>query len=155
MIPIIMMLFGISTLGQFQLEIPDFLPDPSPVICEEMDDSNFDPNCQHEDYSIFRSQCLGNRCDDHAVKGYVKSIAEDGTITWYSTEEQFDLDIDSLEPWQIIQYTQDELSELNIMPEDCTYESEVDGTCGFGLFPPQPQKLLIYIKKGKPFLLTV
>jgi|TARA_A100001234_G_scaffold199483_1_gene190878 hypothetical protein len=138
MIPIIMMLFGISTLGQFQLEIPDFLPDPSPVICEEMDDSNFDPNCQHEDYSIFRSWCLGNRCDDHAVKGYVKSIAEDGTITWYSTEEQIDLDIDSLEPWQIIRHTQDELSELNIMPEDCTYESEVDGTCGFGLFPPQP-----------------
>ena len=138
MIPIIMMLFGISTLGQFQLEIPDFLPDPSPVICEEMDDSNFDPNCQHEDYSIFRSWCLGNRCDDHAVKGYVKSIAEDGTITWYSTEEQIDLDIDSLEPWRIIRYTQEELSELNIMPEDCTYESEVDGTCGFGLFPPQP-----------------
>ena len=133
-----MMLFGISTLGQFQLEIPDFLPDPSPVICEEMDDSNFDPNCQHEDYSIFRSWCLGNRCDDHAVKGYVKSIAEDGTITWYSTEEQIDLDIDSLEPWQIIRHTQDELSEPNIMPEDCTYESEVDGTCGFGLFPPQP-----------------
>ena len=133
-----MMLFGISTLGQFQLEIPDFLPDPSPVICEEMDDSNFDPNCQHEDYSIFRSWCLGNRCDDHAVKGYVKSIAEDGTITWYSTEEQIDLDIDSLEPWRIIRYTQEELSELNIMPEDCTYESEVDGTCGFGLFPPQP-----------------
>ena len=133
-----MMLFGISTLGQFQLEIPDFLPDPSPVICEEMDDSNFDPNCQHEDYSIFRSWCSGNRCDDHAVKGYIKSIAEDGTITWYSTEEQIDLDIDSLEPWQIIQYTQEELSELNIMPEDCTYESEVDGTCGYGLFPPQP-----------------
>ena len=133
-----MMLFGISTLGQFQLEIPDFLPDPSPVICEEMDDSNFDPNCQHEDYSIFRSWCLGNRCDDHAVKGYVKSIAEDGTITWYSTEEQIDLDIDSLEPWQIIRYTQDELSELNIMPEDCTSESEQDGTCGYGLFPPQP-----------------
>ena len=138
MIPIIMMLFGISTLGQFQLEIPEFLPDPSPVICEEMDDSNFDPNCQHEDYSIFRSWCLGNRCDDHAIKGYVKSIAEDGTITWYSTEEQIDLDIDSLEPWRIIRYTQEELSELNIMPEDCTYESEVDGTCGFGLFPPQP-----------------
>jgi len=138
MIPMIMMLFGISTLGQFQLEIPDFLPDPSPVICEEMDDSNFDSNCQHEDYSIFRSWCLGNRCDDHAIKGYVKSIAEDGTITWYSTEEQIDLDIDSLEPWRIIRYTQEELSELNIMPEDCTYESEVDGTCGFGLFPPQP-----------------
>ena len=133
-----MMLFGISTLGQFQLEIPEFLPDPSPVICEEMDDSNFDPNCQHEDYSIFRSWCLGNRCDDHAIKGYVKSIAEDGTITWYSTEEQIDLDIDSLEPWRIIRYTQEELSELNIMPEDCTYESEVEGTCGFGLFPPQP-----------------
>jgi hypothetical protein len=24
------------------------------------------------------------------------------------------------------------------MPEDCTYESEQDGTCGYGLFPPQP-----------------
>ena len=43
-----------------------------------------DPNCQHEDYSIFRSWCLGNRCDDHAVKGYVKSIAEDGTIAVYN-----------------------------------------------------------------------
>ena len=61
MIPIIMMLFGISTLGQFQLEIPEFLPVQSSVICEEMDDTNFDPNCQHEDYSIFRSWCLGNR----------------------------------------------------------------------------------------------
>ena len=35
-----MMLFGISTLGQFQLEIPKFLPAPSSVICEEMDDTN-------------------------------------------------------------------------------------------------------------------
>ena len=133
-----MMLFGISTLGQFQLEIPEFLPVPSSVICEEMDDTNFDPNCQHEDYSIFRSWCLGNRCDDHAVKGYAKEIDENGTITWYSTQEQVDLDINSLEPWQVVRYTQEELSELNIIPEDCTYESEVDGTCGFGLFPPQP-----------------
>ena len=31
-----------------------------------------------------------------------------------------------------------ELDDLNIMPEDCTYESEQDGTCGYGLFPPQP-----------------
>ena len=138
MIPIIMMLFGISTLGQFQLEIPEFLTDPSPVICEEMDDSNFDPNCQHEDYSIFRSWCLGNRCDDHAVKGYVKSITEDGTVVWFTTEEQINLDISSLESWQIIRYTSEELQELDIMPEDCSYESEQDGTCGYGLFPPQP-----------------
>ena len=138
MIPIIMMLFGISTLGQFQLEIPEFLPAPSSVICEEMDDTNFDPNCQHEDYSIFRSWCLGNRCDDHAVKGYVKSIAEDGTITWFTTEEQTNLDISSLESWQIIRYTSSELEELNIIPEDCTYESEQDGTCGYGMSPPQP-----------------
>ena len=138
MIPIIMMLFGISTLGQFQLEIPEFLPVPSSVICEEMDDANFDPNCQHEDYSIFRSWCLGNRCDDHAVKGYVKSIAEDGTITWFTTEEQTNLDISSLESWQIIRYTSAELEELNIIPEDCTYESEQDGTCGYGMSPPQP-----------------
>ena len=138
MIPIIMMLFGISTLGQFQLEIPEFLPVQSSVICEEMDDTNFDPNCQHEDYSIFRSWCLGNRCDDHAVKGYVKSIAEDGTITWFTTEEQTNLDISSLESWQIIRYTPEELEELNIIPEDCTYESEQDGTCGYGMSPPQP-----------------
>ena len=133
-----MMLFGISTLGQFQLEIPEFLPVQSSVICEEMDDTNFDPNCQHEDYSIFRSWCLGNRCDDHAVKGYVKSIAEDGTITWFTTEEQTNLDISSLESWQIIRYTPEELEELNIIPEDCTYESEQDGTCGYGMSPPQP-----------------
>jgi hypothetical protein len=138
MIGLLMLIFGLSTAGQFHLEMPEFLPLPSNVICEEMDESNFDPNCQHEDYSIFRSWCLGNRCDDHAVKGYAKEIAEDGTITWYSTQEQVDLDIDSLEPWQIIRYTQEELSELNIMPEDCTYESEVDGTCGYGLFPPNP-----------------
>ena len=138
MIGLLMLIFGLSTTGQFHLEMPEFLPLPSNFICEEMDESNFDPNCQHADYSIFRSWCLGNRCDDHAVKGYVKEIAENGTITWYSTQEQVDLDIDSLEPWQIIQYTQEELSELNIMPEDCTYESEVDGTCGYGLFPPQP-----------------
>ena len=138
MIPIIMMLFGISTLGQFQLEIPEFLPAPSLVICEEMDDTNFDPNCQHEDYSIFRSWCLGNRCDDHAVKGYVKSIAEDGTITWFTTEEQTNIDISSLESWQIIRYNSKELEELNIIPEDCTYESEQNGTCGYGMSPPQP-----------------
>ena len=138
MMGLIMMIFGLSTAGQFQLEIPEFLPAQSNVICEEMDDSNFDPNCQHEDYDIFRSWCLGNRCDDHAVKGYAKKIAEDGTITWYGTQEQIDLDIDSLEPWQIITYTKEELNDLNIMPEDCTYESEVDGTCGYGLFHPQP-----------------
>ena len=88
---------------------------------------------QHEDYSIFRSWCLGNRCDDHAVKGYVKSIAEDGTITWFTKEEQTNLDISSLESWQIIRYTSEELDELNIIPEDCTYESEqtehVDMAC--------------------------
>ena len=138
MMGLIMLIFGFSTAGQFQLEIPEFLPQQSNVICEEMEESNFDPNCQHEDYDIFRSWCLGNRCDDHAVKGYAKKIAEDGTITWYGTEEQNDLDIDSLEPWQIITYTKEELNDLNIMPEDCTYESEVDGTCGYGLFPPQP-----------------
>ena len=135
---LIMLIFGFSTAGQFQLEIPEFLPQQSNVICEEMEESNFDPNCQHEDYDIFRSWCLGNRCDDHAVKGYAKKIAEDGTITWYGTQEQIDLDIDSLEPWQIITYTKEELNDLNIMPEDCTYESEVDGTCGYGLFLPQP-----------------
>ena len=77
-----MLLFGFSTLIQFQLEIPEFLPAQSNVVCEEVTDSNFDPNCQHADYDIFRSWCLGNRCDDHAVKGYVKEIAEDGTTSW-------------------------------------------------------------------------
>ena len=138
MMGLIMLIFGLSTAGQFQLEIPEFLPAQSNIICEEMDESNFDPNCQHADYSIFRSWCLGNRCDDHAVKGYAKEIAEDGIITWYSTQEQIDLDFDSLDQWQIIRYTQDELSQLDIMPEDCTYESEIDRTCGYGLLPPQP-----------------
>ena len=138
MIGIIIALFGFSNMIQFTLEIPVFLPQPSTVICEEMDESNFDPNCQHEDYSVFRSWCLGNRCDDHAVKGYVKDITEDGIITWYSTQEQINLDIESLEPWQIIHYTEEELTEINIMPEDCTYESEIDGTCGYGMFPPNP-----------------
>jgi len=138
MIGIIITLFGFSSMGQFTLEMPVFLPQPSTVICEEMDESNFDPNCQHDDYSVFRSWCLGNRCDDHAVKGYVKEITEDGIITWYSTQEQINLDIESLEPWQIIHYTEEELTEINIMPEDCTYESEIDGTCGYGMFPPNP-----------------
>lgn len=138
MIGIIISLFGFSSMGQFTLEMPVFLPQPSTLICEKMDESNFDPNCQHEDYSVFRSWCLGNRCDDHAVKGYVKEIAEDGTITWYSTQEQIDLDIESLEPWQTIRYTEEELTEINIMPEDCTHESEVDGTCGYGIFPQNP-----------------
>ena len=138
MIGLIITLFGFSNMVQFTLEIPEFLPQPSTVICEEMDKSNFDPNCQHDDYSVFRSWCLGNRCDDHAVKGYVKEITEDGIITWYSTQEQINLDIESLEPWQIIHYTEEELTEINIMPEDCTYESEIDGTCGYGMFPPNP-----------------
>ena len=138
MMGVIILLFGLSNMGQFQLEIPDFLPAQSNVICEEMDETSFDPNCNHTDYSIFRSWCLGNRCDDHAVKGYVKEISDDGTYVWFTTEEQIDLDIDTLESWQVIRYTQEELSEIDIMPEDCTYESEVDGTCGYGLFPPQP-----------------
>ena len=135
---LVILLFGLSSWGQIQLEIPEFLPQQSNIICEQMDSSNFDPNCQHEDYSIFRSWCLGNRCDNHEVKGYVKSINEDGEITWYSTQEQITLDITSLEDWQIIRYTQQELQELNIMPEDCSHESELDGTCGYGLFSPQP-----------------
>jgi hypothetical protein len=138
MMGVVILLFGISSWGQFQLEIPEFLPQQSNIICEQMDSSNFDPNCQHEDYSIFRPWCLGNRCDDHGVKGYAKSINEDGEITWYSTQEQITLDIASLEDWQIIQYTQQELQELNIMPEDCSHESELDGTCGYGNFPSQP-----------------
>ena len=133
-----MSLFGFSSMGQFALEMPVFLPQPSTVICEEMDSSNFDPNCQHEDYSEFRSWCLGNRCDEHAVKGYAKSIDENGNVDWYTTEEQINLDIDQLEAWQIIRYTKEELDDLNIMPEDCTHESEQDGTCGYGLFPPVP-----------------
>jgi hypothetical protein len=138
MMGVVILLFGISSWGQFQLEIPEFLPQQLNIICEQMDSSNFDPNCRHEDYSIFRSWCLGNRCDDHGVKGYAKSINEDGEITWYSTQEQITLDIASLEDWQIIQYTQQELQELNIMPEDCSHESELDGTCGYGIFPSQP-----------------
>ena len=138
MIGIIITLFGFSSMGQFSLEIPVFLPQPSILVCEEMDESSFDPNCQHEDHSVFRSWCLGSRCDNHAVKGYIKSIDENGNVDWYTTEEQIDLDINQLESWQIIRYTKEELDDLNIMPEDCTYESEQDGTCGYGLFPPQP-----------------
>ena len=89
---LIMLLFGFSTLIQFQLEIPEFLPAQANVICEEMNDSNFDPNCQHADYDIFRSWCLGNRCDDHAVKGYAKEVAEDGTITWYTVIKAWNLE---------------------------------------------------------------
>ena len=138
MIGIIINLFGFSNMVQFTLGIPECLPQPATGICEEMDETNLDPNCQHEDYSVFRSWCLGNRWDDHAVKGYVKSIDENGNVDWYTTEEQVDLDVSQLEGWQIIRYTKEELDDLNIMPEDCTYESEQDGTCGYGLFPPQP-----------------
>ena len=133
-----MALFGFSSMGQFTLELPVFLPQPSAVICENMDESNFDPNCQHEDYAIFRSWCLGHRCDDHAVKGYAKSIDENGNVDWYTTQEQIDLDVGQLASWQIIKYTNEELADLNIMPEDCTYKSEQDGTCGYGMFTPQP-----------------
>ena len=94
------------------------------------------------DYSVFRSWCLGNRCDNHAVKGYVKSIDENGNVDWYTTEEQINLDINQLESWQIIRYTKEELDDLNIMPEDCTYESEQDGTCGYGLFHISHNELL-------------
>ena len=138
MICFAMILFVLSSIEPFTMETPEFSTQPSTVICEEMDESNFDPNCEHADYSIFRSWCLGNRCDNHAVKGYAKGISEDGNIVWYTTEEQINLDISSLEDWQIIRYTPIELEQLNIMPEDCTYESEIDGTCGYGLFPPSP-----------------
>ena len=79
--------------------------------------------------------CDGNRCDDHDIKGYIKSVDADGTITWYTTEEQIDLDISSLEDWQIIRYTASEMSELDIVPEDCTTEEEQNGVCGFGIRP--------------------
>ena len=46
--------------------------------------------------------------------------------------------LNPFEPFPDIRYTSDELAELNIMPEDCTYESEQDGTCGYGMSPPQP-----------------
>ena len=36
MIGLIMVLFGFSSMGQFTLEIPEYLPLPSNVICEEM-----------------------------------------------------------------------------------------------------------------------
>ena len=80
--------------------------------------------------------CNGNRCDDHDIKGYIKSMDAEGNITWYTTEEQINLDIDSLEDWQIIRYTQTELNNLDIVPEDCTSDEEIDGTCGFGLSQP-------------------
>ena len=66
--------------------------------------------------------CDGNRCDDHDIKGYIKSVDADGTITW-------------LEDWQIIRYTASEMSELDIVPEDCTTEEEQNGICGFGIRP--------------------
>ena len=75
-----MLIFGFSTASQFQLELPEFLPQQSNVICEEMEESNFDPNCQHEDYDIFRSWCLGNRCDDHAVKDTLKRLLKMGPL---------------------------------------------------------------------------
>ena len=52
----------------------------------------------------------------------------------YITENKV-TDISSLEDWQIIRYTASEMSELDIVPEDCTTEEEQNGICGFGIRP--------------------
>ena len=112
MIPIIMMLFGISTLGQFQLEIPEFLPDQVQLFVKKWMIQTLILTVSTKTIQFLEA---GVWVIDVMimVKGYVKSIAEDGTIVWFTTEEQTNLDISSLESWQIIRYTSEELEELN------------------------------------------
>ena len=57
MMGVIILLFGLSNMGQFQLEIPEFLPAQSNVICEEMHETRSAPNCNQTHYSKFRSWC--------------------------------------------------------------------------------------------------
>ena len=94
MVSLIMLLFGLSTAGQYHLEMPEFLPFPRILFVRKRMNLILIQTVDMQIMLFFGSWCLGNRCDDHAVKGYAKEIAEDGTITWYSTQEQVDLDID-------------------------------------------------------------
>lgn len=85
---------------------------------------------EKEEYLFF---CNGIPCQHHDVKKVIKDISAEGRYIYYSSDELVDLDFSTLEDWQIIRYSLEELEELNIMPEDCTQSSVDNGTCGFGI----------------------
>ena len=87
---------------------------------------------EHDDgpYLYF---CNGVPCQHHDIKKVIKNITPEGIYEYFSPGEIVNLDFDSLEEWQLIRYSQDELMELNIIPEDCSLKSVQDNTCGFGI----------------------
>lgn len=87
-------------------------------------------NEEDENYLFF---CNGVPCQNHDVKSVIKEITNEGRYIYFEPEELAQLDFSTLEDWQIIKYSFEELNELDIMPEDCTQSSVDDGTCGFGI----------------------
>ena len=87
---------------------------------------------EHDDgpYLYF---CNGVPCQHHDVKKVIKNITPEGIYEYFSPGEMVNLDFESLEEWQLIRYSHDELMELNIIPEDCSLKSVQDNTCGFGI----------------------
>ena len=87
---------------------------------------------EHDDgpYLYF---CNGVPCQHHDIKKVIKDITPEGIYEYFSPVEMVNLDFDSLEEWQLIRYSHDELMELNIIPEDCSLKSVQDNTCGFGI----------------------
>ena len=90
-------------------------------------------NSSDEDNEEYLFFCNGVPCQNHDVKSVIKEVTAEGRYLYYSPEEMAVLDFSSLEDWQIIRYSPEELDELDIMPEDCTQSSVDDGTCGFGI----------------------
>ena len=85
---------------------------------------------QSEEYLFF---CNGVPCQNHDIKSVIKEITNEGRYIYFEPEELAQLDFSTLEDWQIIKYSFEELNELDVMPEDCTQSSVDDGTCGFGI----------------------
>jgi len=117
------------------LSIPNLLDDIGNVSL--LDDINNDTLGNHdasgdedEDYLFF---CNGVPCQNHDIKTVIKEITNEGRYVYFEPEELAQLDFSTLEDWQIIRYSVEELNELDIMPEDCTQRSVDDGTCGFGI----------------------
>jgi len=117
------------------LSIPNMLDDIGNVSL--LNDINNDTLGNHdasgdedEDYLFF---CNGVPCQNHDIKTVIKEITNEGRYVYFEPEELAQLDFSTLEDWQIIRYSAEELNELDIMPEDCTKKSVEDGSCGFGI----------------------
>ncbi len=68
---------------------------------------------EHDDgpYLYF---CNGVPCQHHDIKKVIKNITPEGIYEYFSPVEMVNLDFDSLEEWQLIRYSHNELMELKL-----------------------------------------